>query len=117
MNPDRKIAYESLFYFVDDPYHPGQAIPRDSFIHSIAPEHDPANIEVTLFGVASDFCNRFAMEGWLARGAKVTIIEDLTKGIHKETASVLRECSYQRYIPDRLTAITSQELLRELDIL
>ncbi|ABD42353.1 hypothetical protein Mhun_2656 [Methanospirillum hungatei JF-1] len=110
-NPDRKIAYESLFHFVDDPRHPGQVIPRDSFLHSIAPEHDLANIEVTLFGVASDFCNRFAMEGWLARGAKVTIIKDLTKGIHKETASVLGECSYQRYMPDRLSAISSQELL------
>lgn len=113
-NPDRKKAYESLFHFVDDPHHPGQAIPRDSFLHSIAPEHDLANIEVTLFGVASDFCNRFAMEGWLSRGAKVTIVQDLTKGIHKETSFVLSECLYQKYQPDRLSAMSSQELLREL---
>lgn len=113
-NPDRKIAYESLFHFVDDPRHPGQVIPRDSFLHSIVPEHDQANIEVTLFGVASDFCNRFAMEGWLSRGAKVTIVQDLTKGIHKETSFVLSECLYQKYQPDRLSAMSSQELLREL---
>ena len=116
-NPDRKIAYESLFHFVDDPRHPGQVIPRDSFLHSIAPEHDLANIEVTLFGVASDFCNRFAMEVWLRRGAKVTIVEDLTKGIHKETFFVLGECQYLKYLPDQLRTVTSRDLLRELDIL
>lgn len=115
-DPYRKTAYDCLFHFVDDPRHPKQKIKRDSFIHSIAPMHDPANIDVTLFGVASDFCNRFAMEGWLERGSRVTILQDLTKGINDETSSVLHECQYQKYIPDRLRAISWHEFLKELSL-
>lgn len=116
IDPDRKTAYECLFHFVDDPSHPRKTIRRDSFISSVAPMHNPANIDVTLFGVASDFCNRFAMEGWLARGSRVTILEDLTRGIQNETSSVLEEYQYQSYIPDRLRAISWHEFLKEVNI-
>jgi nicotinamidase/pyrazinamidase len=65
-------------------------------------------------GVASDFCIRYAMEGWLARGARVTIISDLTKGIGRETPEVLDECQYQKYGFDRLRTVTAAEFLAQI---
>ena len=113
-DPNQKKAYDTLFHFVDDPHHPTTKDPRDDFIHAISPESNAAGIEVTIIGVASDYCNRYAMEGWLNRGARVTIIQDLTKGIHKETPEILRECQYQQYEPGRLQAVSSTEYIRKL---
>ena len=110
----KRTAYQNLFHFVDDPRNSREKYSRDSFISSIIPSHNPALVEVTLFGVASDFCNRYAMEGWLNRGVRVTILKDLTKGIQKETLSVIEECKYHTYIPERLRTITSTDYLREL---
>jgi len=71
------------------------------------------NLEVVMFGVASDYCNRWAMEGYLARGAKVVILEDLTKGIAKETADVVAEEKYADYLASGQLRITSaQEFLQ-----
>jgi len=113
-DPERKIAYDNLFHFVDSPYEPTEKVSRDDLIKAISPDGDSANIEVTIIGVASDYCNRYAMEGWLGRGASVTIIQDLTKGIEKETSQILNECKYQQYENGRLRSVDSTEYLREL---
>ena len=110
----RKTAHDSLFHVMDNLYEPTVMIPRDTFFQMISQEGDPANIEVTLIGVASDYCNRYAMEGWLEKGARVTIIEDLTKGITKETEQVLGEKEYRKYLGNRLRAVTSTDYLMEL---
>ena len=115
-NPERKIAYDNLFYFVDNPYKPIKKTPRDLFIKRICPDANSMSIEVTIIGVASDYCNRYAMEGWLLIGASVTIIRDLTKGIQKETLEILDESKYQQYYHIRLRYVDSTEYLRELTL-
>ncbi|WP_332448727.1 cysteine hydrolase family protein [Methanoculleus sp.] len=112
-DPGRKIAYDTLFHFIGNPHEPREKIAREEYLRAISPGRGPAGIEVTLFGVASDYCNRYAMEGWLERGASVTIIRDLTKGIEKETSQVLNEPQYRRY-KGRLRAVDSVDYLEEL---
>ena len=106
--------HDRLFCFVDSIESPEVLIPRDEFIASLLREKSGCQIEVTLFGVASDYCNRYAMDGWLERGARVTVLADLTKGIEKETDEVLSECAYRHYSSDRLRLIRSAEFLKEI---
>lgn len=54
--------------------------------------------EVVLFGVASDICNKAALKGWVKKGIPVTILEDLTRGIFKETAEVLKEQPFKKAV-------------------
>jgi len=114
IDPMKKAAYDNLFYFLDDPYKPGEKVPRDEFIRNICQDHNTDNLEVTIIGVASDYCNRYAMEGWLLRGASVIIIQDLTKGIEKETEQILAEYQYKKYINGRLRFVDSAGYLKEL---
>lgn len=109
----RKVAYENLFHFVDNPHDPEMRIAREDFFTSHISDFRKVSLEVTIIGVASDICNRFAMEGWLALGAKVTIISDLTKGIQKETSEILNEKQYEQY-KDRLRSVTCTEYMQEL---
>lgn len=113
-DPGKKRVYDNLFHILDDPHAPSECIPRDEFLKAFFPGSLAADVEVTLFGVASDYCNRYSMEGWLSRGAGVTILQDLTKGIEKETPHVLAEDRYRRYIPERLRAVESAQYLREV---
>lgn len=110
----QRAAYEMLFHIVDDPMAPMERTPRDAFLRAIGLGGGGAEVEVTLLGVASDYCVRFAMEGWLARGARVTVLDDLTRGIEKETRQVLAEERYRAYGDGRLRPVESAELLREL---
>jgi len=113
-DPRRRAAHENLFHFVDNPYEPGERNAREEYVRAVSPGRNLADVEVTLLGVASDYCNRYAMEGWLARGASETIVQDLTKGIAKETPQVLDETQYRQYKGSRLRAVDSTEYLREL---
>ncbi len=71
--------------------------------------------EVVLFGVASDICNRAAVAGWLKRGANITILEDLTRGIFKETREVVQEEPFKRAIQKgQLKLLTSQAFLKQI---
>jgi len=109
----RKVAYDNLFHFVDNPHDPTIRIARDDFFTSYIQDFQKESLDVTVIGVASDICNRYAMEGWLSLGAKVTIIDDLTKGIQKETAEILNEKKYDQY-NGRLRSVTSNQYLQEL---
>jgi len=111
-DPKARAVYDTLFHVTDRRFEPSEQIPRAEFIRAICPAGNPAGIDVTLMGVASDYCNRYAMEGWLAYGARVTILEDLTKGIEKETRQVLAEDRYRGY-DDRLRMIDSGKYLKE----
>lgn len=113
-DPAKKRVYNNLFHILDDPHTPSECIPRDEFLKTFTSGSLAADVEVTLFGVASDYCNRYSMEGWLSRGARVTILQDLTKGIEKETPLVLAEDQYWCYRPERLRAVESTEYLREV---
>lgn len=113
-DPRRKTAYNNLFCFVDNPRDMKTITPRDEFIRSLCPDDNLAGIDITMIGVASDFCTRYAMEGWLERGASVTILHDLTKGINKETLQILDESVYRKFGRNRLRAIHSTAYLLEL---
>ncbi len=47
--------------------------------------------EVAVIGVAADYCVKWAVEGLIARGFKVTLPKGLTKGIHRPIDRVLTE--------------------------
>lgn len=113
-SPQRQNAYGLLFHIIDDPHDPTRIVSRDDFITAMNIDRKAATIEVTMIGVASDYCIRHAMEGWLARGASVTIIHDLTKGIEKETPKILNEFQYRQYKKGRLRSVTSTEYIHEL---
>lgn len=113
-DPQRQAAHDNLFHFVDDLDEPAELVARDEFIRAISPGRNLADIEITQIGVASDYCNRYAMEGWLERGASVIVVRDLTKGIGKETPQMIDEPQYQRYLDGRLRSIDSAEYLRGL---
>lgn len=113
-DPQIQAIHDRLFFFLDSVTSPTVQIPRDEFIASLLRESDGGQVEVTLFGVASDYCNRFAMDGWLERGARVTILADLTKGIEKESDEVLSECAYRHYSHERLRLISSADCLKEI---
>ncbi len=71
--------------------------------------------EVVLFGVASDICNRAALKGWLERGASVTILEDLTRGIVKQTHEVVQEEPFRQAIQrGQLKLLTSHAFLKQI---
>jgi len=112
-DPRRKTAYENLFRFIDDPHNPRESTSRDEYIHTITHGRGSFTLDVTLIGVAADYCNRYAMEGWLAHGARVTILNDLTRGINKEWLEVLAEEQYRYHGLDRVRVINSREFLQE----
>jgi nicotinamidase/pyrazinamidase len=47
--------------------------------------------EITVVGVAADYCVRWAVAGLLARGFKVTVPAALTRGIDRQVDEVARE--------------------------
>lgn len=47
--------------------------------------------EVEVLGVASDYCVKWAIEGLLARGFKVTVYDNLVAGIEKDIHQVIKE--------------------------
>jgi nicotinamidase/pyrazinamidase len=44
--------------------------------------------EVVVFGVATDVCDDAAIRGFLARGRKVTFVEDAARGLDEERAAI-----------------------------
>jgi len=54
------------------------------------------------------------MEGWVARGARVTILCDLTRGIAKEWPAVLSEERYRSIGPGSVRVMSSREFLENL---
>ena len=111
--PVRRAAYENLYRFVADPRDPRNGVFRDDYLRGIL-HGGSAAPEVTLFGVAADFCNRYAMEGWVARGARVTILCDLTRGIAKEWPEVLSEERYRSIGPGSVRVMSSREFLETM---
>jgi nicotinamidase/pyrazinamidase len=66
----------------------GAAIDREVFFASLATE---GLRDVTVVGVAADFCVKWAIEGLLARGFRVELPAALTRGIGMEAAAVVAQ--------------------------
>ena len=50
----------------------------------------PENTDVYIMGVASDFCVKYAVLGYMHRGYPVTIIKDLCRGINTQIETVFK---------------------------
>ncbi|MDR2007646.1 MAG: isochorismatase family protein [Alphaproteobacteria bacterium] len=48
-------------------------------------------VEIYIMGVASDYCVKYALDGYLKKGFGVSVIQDLTCGINKEIIDVLKD--------------------------
>ncbi|WP_313801785.1 isochorismatase family protein [Sphingobium sp.] len=66
----------------------GQSFDRDAFFEGLAKS---AVDRVTVAGVATDYCVRWAIEGLLARGFRVELPASLTRGIAKAAEEVAAE--------------------------
>ena len=53
--------------------------------------YTPENTIIVFCGVASDYCDRDAIRGYLVRGYYVTVISDLCMGINRQIDQVARE--------------------------
>lgn len=94
LNPgDETRAYHNLYNVTEDPNCLEPGLPRDTHFQALGPD-----LEVTLIGVASEFCDRDAMLGYLRRGARVNVVEDLVRGISKQMREVVAEPEFHDYV-------------------
>ncbi len=69
--------------------------------------------EVYLAGLVSDVCVQKAMDGFLERGAKVTVFEDLTQGLKKNINEIVAEDKYIDYVAGgKLRLMTTKQFMR-----
>ena len=64
------------------------AMPREAFFEALKARGVE---EVTVIGVAADYCVRWAIEGLIARGFAVTVPEGLTRGIERQIREVVKD--------------------------
>ncbi len=70
--------------------------------------------EVVLLGVASDFCNKAALHGWLKQDVNITILTDLTRGIFKQTDEVVKEEPFAKAVKKgTIKTMTAQAFLHQ----
>ena len=69
--------------------------------------------EVYLCGVLSDICVKQAMNGFLHRGAKVTVLEDLCMGANQQMPEIIQQPAYQKAVEKGyLKMMTSKQFFR-----
>lgn len=66
----------------------GQAVPREGFFESLKAR---GINDVTVIGVAADYCVRWAIEGFVARAFAVELPAGLTRGIARPIEQVVAE--------------------------
>jgi nicotinamidase/pyrazinamidase len=69
---------------VEDARGAGASVDRDAFFAALRQRVS----QVTVVGVAADYCVKWAVEGLLARGFVVTVPEGLTRGIARQIRAV-----------------------------
>lgn len=52
---------------------------------------DPKSTDVYIMGVASDFCVKYAIVGYLQRGYSIFVLQDLCRGINEQIDDVVKE--------------------------
>lgn len=76
-------------------------------------QEDWKNREVYLAGVLTDVCVRQAMEGFLQRGAQVTLLEDLMQGLNHQSSDLMTEPKYGKaVVQGALRTMTSSQFFR-----
>lgn len=78
-------------------------------------QQDWKDREVYICGVLSDICVQQGMDGFLKRGAKVSVLEDLCQGLNKQIPEIINEPKYQNLVEKgRLWCMTSQQFFRSI---
>lgn len=76
-------------------------------------QQDWSNTEAYIGGVLTDVCVRQAMSGFLKRGAKVILLEDLCQGADKQVPELMAMPQYGMYAADgRLCMMSSAQFFR-----
>ncbi len=71
--------------------------------------------EVYVCGVLSDICVKQAMNGFLSRGAKVTVLEDLCMGANQQMPEIIQQPAYQKAVEAGvLRMMTMQQFFRQV---
>lgn len=68
----------------------------------------PKYTHVYVIGVASDFCVKYAIKGYLDRGYHVTVVQDLCRGINKQIDDIVSE-----FNTTKLKLITSKQMKKQ----
>lgn len=78
-----RAVYENLYHFTQDPLCVKKGLHRSSFFENFKRLYGKfyREIEVVMFGHASDFCVHDAIKGYLDLGMNVVVLEDLCRGI------------------------------------
>ncbi|MCX4349825.1 MAG: cysteine hydrolase family protein [Alphaproteobacteria bacterium] len=78
-------------------------------------QQDLRGKNVYLCGLLSDICVQQGMDGFLRRGAKVTVLEDLCQGMNKQIPEIVSEPKYQKFVEEGLLRhITSAQFFRSI---
>lgn len=85
-------AYKNLFHYSQDVNTLKPGIHRDEFLKDIG-----SDTEVVIAGVASDYCVKQAMIGYLERGCQVVVMQDLVKGIGAQIDGVAQSDELKKY--------------------
>ena len=72
----------------------GDMVDREFFFEEMKKHVDT----VVIFGVASDFCVKWAIDGFIERGFNVEVIQHLTKGINQQINEVLEDPKYANVV-------------------
>jgi nicotinamidase/pyrazinamidase len=71
-----------------EPLQGGASLDRDAFFRGL---REQGVQEADVIGVAADYCVRWAIDGLVARGFRVTVPQTLTRGITRPIGQVLAE--------------------------
>ncbi len=78
-------------------------------------QEDWQDREVYLAGVLTDVCVKEAMDGFLKRGASVTLFNDLTRGLSMQTEELLQQPEYREVVKcGQLRQINSPQFFRRM---
>ncbi len=78
-------VYDNLFKVTPRFNDIAPGVPRDEWLASLG---KPEDVPVVMGGVASDFCVKQAMKGYLDRGHKLIVLTDLVAGIGGDISEV-----------------------------
>ncbi|MDL2295943.1 isochorismatase family protein [Lachnospiraceae bacterium OttesenSCG-928-E19] len=76
-------------------------------------EHTSQNTQIAICGVASDYCVRDAINGYLMRGYNVAVISDLCQGIGRQIDQVVNE-EFGEYVKTKkLVLMTAAQWIKQ----
>src|SRR5690606_6957301 len=92
------------FYYSQDINTLKPGVHRDEFLKDIG-----SDTEVVIAGVASDYCVKQAIVGYLERGAQVVVMQDLVKGIGAQIEEVAQSPELKLYYASGQLRLQSSE--------